>query len=90
MRHSERTDVVTPPRPRPAVIATPPAHHGALDYAELASRQIDPASVLDFSVNSNPFGPSPRVAAAIQPVPLDRYPDREALTLRREIGRAHV
>jgi histidinol-phosphate aminotransferase len=86
MRHNELTDMAAVPRPRAAVIATPPAQHGALDYAELESRQLDPAAVLDFSVNSNPFGPSPRVVAAVREVPLDRYPDREALALRRALA----
>lgn len=80
------TPLAVSPRPRPSVMATPPAHHGALDYAELERRQIDPDSVLDFSVNSNPFGPSPRVAPALRQVPLDRYPDREALALRRALA----
>jgi histidinol-phosphate aminotransferase len=42
--------------------------------------------VLDFSINSNPFGPSPAARAAIAATPLDRYPDRESLALRRALG----
>jgi histidinol-phosphate aminotransferase len=47
---------------------------------------LNPDDVLDFSVNSNPFGPSPRVRAAIEKVPLDRYPDRECLNIRRTLA----
>ncbi len=63
-----------------------PATHGALDFAELERFGLSAESVLDFSVNSNPFGPSPAVRAAIAATPLDRYPDRESLALRRALA----
>lgn len=72
--------------PRPEVMATPPVHHGALDYAELEHLGLAPEVVLDFSVNSNPYGPSPRVPEVLARVPLDRYPDRESLALRRALA----
>jgi histidinol-phosphate aminotransferase len=59
--------------------------HGAIDYAELASRGLSPDDVLDFSVNANPYGPSPAVREAVRCVPLDRYPDRECLQVRQAI-----
>ena len=74
------------PEARPEVSATASAHHGSLDYVELEELGLAPENVLDFSVNSNPFGPSPSVAAALARVPLDRYPDREALALRRALA----
>src|SRR2546430_5419508 len=61
------------------------AIHGAIDYAELADLGLDPAEVLDFSVNANPYGPSPRVYEAIAQVAVERYPDRECLQLRQTI-----
>ena len=64
-----------------------PAVHGAFDFAELEQLGIDPNDVLDFSVNSNPFGTSPHVRAAIQSAPLERYPDRESIALRRALSR---
>ena len=77
--------------PRPEVAATSPAYHGALDYAELEQLGLNPDEVLDFSVNSNPYGPSPEVQRALTCVPLDRYPDRETLDLRRALaGQNHV
>jgi histidinol-phosphate aminotransferase len=59
--------------------------HGAIDYGELARLGLYPSEVLDFSVNSNPYGPSPSVYEAIALVALDRYPDRACLQLRRAI-----
>jgi len=64
--------------------------HGAIDYAELASRGLSPDDVLDFSVNANPYGPSPVVQEAIRSVPLERYPDRECLQLRQTIQHFEV
>lgn len=78
------------PMPRAEVVTIPLAPHGALDYVELAKQGIQPGDVIDFSENSNPFGPSPRVrealAAAIAGNEIARYPDRETLVLRREIA----
>jgi histidinol-phosphate aminotransferase len=74
------------PEPRPEVQRIPPAVHGAFDFAELEHLGIAPEAVLDFSVNGNPYGPSPQVREAIAHVPLDRYPDREALALRRVLA----
>lgn len=72
--------------PRPQILKTSPAYHGALDYAELEQLGLNPDEILDFSVNSNPFGPSPRVRQATATTPLDRYPDRESLALRRALA----
>lgn len=47
---------------------------------------LDPDAVIDFSVNSNPYGASAAVRAAAAAVPLERYPDRECLALRRELA----
>jgi histidinol-phosphate aminotransferase len=64
-----------------------PVIHGGLDHAELQRLSIDPDEVLDFSSNTNPYGPSPAVRAALANVPLDRYPDRESLALRATLAR---
>jgi len=71
--------------PRPEIAALPRVIHGAVKDSELtllAGAGIDPARVIDFSVNSNPLGPSPRVAAALREVDVSRYPDDEATELR--------
>jgi histidinol-phosphate aminotransferase len=59
--------------------------HGALDYCELARLGLQPDEILDFSVNSNPYGPAPCVYQAIADAAVDRYPDRECLALRQTI-----
>jgi len=74
------------PSPRPEVLATPFDQHGALDYRELEHANLNPEHMLDFSVNSNPYGPSPAVREVLENVPLDRYPDRESLALRRALS----
>jgi histidinol-phosphate/aromatic aminotransferase/cobyric acid decarboxylase-like protein len=74
------------PEPRPEVFQLPAAVHGALDFGELKRLSLDPQVVLDFSVNSNPYGPSPMVWEAIKRVSLERYPDREALALRSALA----
>ncbi len=61
------------------------AVHGALDYGELERLGLHPQEVLDFSVNANPYGPSPCVREAVANTAIDRYPDRECLVLRRAI-----
>ncbi len=61
------------------------AVHGALDYGELERLGLHPWDVLDFSVNTNPYGPSPHVREAVANTAIDRYPDRECLELRRAI-----
>jgi len=77
------------PEPRPEILQIPDAVHGALDFAELDHLGLTPEAVLDFSVNGNPYGPSPLVREAIAHVPYDRYPDREVLALRRVLA-AHL
>src|SRR5436309_3031623 len=59
--------------------------HGGINYAEFERLGIDPAAVIDFSVNGNPYGPSPRVHEALQAVDVAHYPDRYCLALRRAI-----
>ena len=62
------------------------AVHGSFNYAELEQRGLDAHNVLDFSVNSNPYGPSPAVVAALSTVDPTCYPDRECLALRRALA----
>ncbi len=78
--------IAPPILPRPRIVTTAPAYHGALDYVELERLGLDPETILDFSVNSNPYGPAPGIKQALLTVPLDRYPDRESLALRRALG----
>ncbi|HEX4143600.1 MAG TPA: histidinol-phosphate transaminase [Pirellulales bacterium] len=60
--------------------------HGALDHRELAALGLSPDEVLDFSSNTNPFGPAPGVRAAVAGAPIDRYPDRDSHELRAALS----
>lgn len=69
--------------------ATKRVAHGALDHAELAALGVRAEHLLDFSSNTNPFGPPPGVRpalAALDPAP---YPDRSCLQLRRALAERH-
>jgi threonine-phosphate decarboxylase len=67
-----------------------PVAHGAFDYAELARLGLQPDKLIDFSANSNPYGPHPTVLAALadalQADRLARYPDRDCLALRAALA----
>jgi histidinol-phosphate aminotransferase len=78
--------------PRSTLATLPPSIHGARNYGELACLGLSPDAVIDFSANSNPYGPHPAVQAAVQaavaaPV-LAHYPDRECLALRAALAAA--
>lgn len=79
------------PVPRPEVAALSGCEHGGLDYAELQWLGIDAGEVLDFSVNSNPFGPPPGIKEALSQVAIERYPDSSATGVRSALaGRLRV
>ncbi|MFN8455646.1 MAG: aminotransferase class I/II-fold pyridoxal phosphate-dependent enzyme [Anaerolineae bacterium] len=69
---------------------TPFVAHGAINYQELKQLGLRPDSVLDFSANSNPYGPHPAVVeavrAAVSAPNLARYPDRDCLELRAALA----
>lgn len=72
--------------PRARLTQIPTAVHGALDYAELQRHQLAPEAIIDFSENSNPFGPAPGVRAALAALDPARYPDRDCLALRQALA----
>lgn len=74
------------PQARDSVQRLADVAHGALDYGELERLGLSPNQIIDFSTNTNPYGPSPRVWEALQATPIDRYPDRQALALRRALS----
>jgi histidinol-phosphate aminotransferase len=76
-------------KPKPEIMNTPSAYHGAFDYDELAQLGLSDEDVIDFSVNSNPYGPPTQVHEAISKVALDRYPDKECLALRHKLAQRH-
>ncbi|MEA4813035.1 MAG: histidinol-phosphate transaminase [Anaerolineaceae bacterium] len=62
--------------------------HGGLSPRELRRYGINPADLIDFSVNSNPFGPSPSVLNKINSVDISKYPDPEAFLAREALASA--
>jgi len=76
-------------QPRPSIQNLMTDLHGGLDYARLRAEGIAPQNVLDFSVNTNPFGPVPAVREAILRTAIYRYPDREAGGLRERLADLH-
>src|SRR5262249_22989822 len=80
------TEESMPIEPRPELLGLHPAKHGAVSDRELAEFGLRWDDVLDFSVNSNPFGPPPGVLKAIASADVTRYPEADARTLREAIA----
>jgi len=76
-----------PPEPRLPAVAR--VEHGGPDFAELAALGIRPEALLDFSVNKNPLGVSPRAMRAVGLVEPSAYPDSRCLRLRAGLAAAH-
>jgi histidinol-phosphate aminotransferase len=76
-----------PPEPRLPAVAR--VEHGGPDFAELAALGIRPDAILDFSVNKNPLGVSPRAVRALDLVEPSSYPDARCLRLRGGLAAAH-
>jgi histidinol-phosphate aminotransferase len=66
-----------------------PPQHGGLDYRALKEAGVSPDEVLDFSVCTNPFGPSPAVLEAVAKADVARYPDSAAWALRERLATHH-
>lgn len=73
-------------QPRSPLTEPPAVVHGGPDSAELERLGLRAEDLLDFSVSTNPLGPSPAALAAARAAPVDRYPDRQALALRRALA----
>jgi histidinol-phosphate aminotransferase len=61
--------------------------HGGVSLAELDALGLSREQVIDFSVNINPLGPPPGVAAVLSRVDIATYPDPESRELREAISR---
>jgi histidinol-phosphate aminotransferase len=61
--------------------------HGGVSLAELNALGLTREEVIDFSVNINPLGPPPGVAAALSRVDIAAYPDPECREIREVISR---
>ncbi len=62
--------------------------HGGIVPGELERLGIDPRQVVDFSTNTNPFGPAPGVLEAEKSVDVAVYPDRDCSVLRNLIAKS--
>jgi histidinol-phosphate/aromatic aminotransferase/cobyric acid decarboxylase-like protein len=60
--------------------------HGGPDPDELASLGLGSVTLVDFSVNVNPYGPTATVVAAARSADLARYPDPRATAVRRALA----
>jgi len=65
----------------------PPCLHGSLSFREMAEGGISPDGIIDFSASCNPLGTAPEVSAALAKLDFSRYPDDQAVELRRALGR---
>jgi L-threonine-O-3-phosphate decarboxylase len=72
--------------PRESIAAARPVVHGGLDPRELEQLGLRAEDVADFSVSTNPLGPSPAALAAARRADLARYPDRSCGALRRALA----
>jgi histidinol-phosphate/aromatic aminotransferase/cobyric acid decarboxylase-like protein len=72
---------------RPEALQLPSVAHGSVAASELADLGLDPARVLDFSVNTNPLGPAPSLLRALQTVDWTRYPGDDEHPLRHALAR---
>lgn len=64
-----------------------PVVHGSVAAAELAQFGLTLAQALDFSVNTNPLGPAPKVLRAIQDTDWTRYPGDDEAPLRNGLAK---
>jgi len=70
-------------RPRPEVENLEICAHGGLNQAELKAMGLNPDSVVDFSVCTNPFMPPPGLQKVVDTATVSRYPDSEATEFRQ-------
>jgi histidinol-phosphate aminotransferase len=66
-----------------------PIEHGGPDLEELHRFGFHPKDILDFSVCTNPFGPSPHVKKALAKVSIEQYPDRQSSALKEALAEKH-
>ena len=75
-------------RPKPEIENLKACPHGGINYAELSAMGVNPDTVIDFSVCTNPFLPSPRVKKVLHAddIAIRQYPDSEATEFRRRLS----
>jgi len=63
-----------------------PVPHGSISDGELVALGLRRDEVVDFSVNTNPLGPSPAAVAVAAATAWSRYPDDAATELRQALA----
>jgi histidinol-phosphate aminotransferase len=71
---------------RPELLSSPAVAHGSVALEELRQYGLDPADVLDFSVNTNPLGPAESVLRAVCETNWSRYPGDDERPLRQQLA----
>ena len=64
----------------------PSCPHGSLSTREVAEKGFTGREIIDFSASCNPLGAAPGVLSAMRGVDPSRYPDDEAVELRRALA----
>lgn len=72
---------------KPEVRDIPQVEHGAVSDEELTAAGLLHSQVADFSVNTNPLGPSPRALSALRLLDISRYPEPGSPALRTAIAK---
>ena len=75
-----------PLRPKPEVENLKICAHGGINYAEFRATGLNPETVLDFSVCTNPFMPPRGIRKVIDNTVINRYPDSESTELRQRLS----
>ncbi len=63
-----------------------PEAHGGIRPQELIQLGIDPNDIIDFSVNSNPFGAPPGLNNYLTDIDLTHYPDPQVFELKQSLA----
>jgi histidinol-phosphate aminotransferase len=75
-----------PLKPRRVITRLKTCAHGGFDHAELKSLGIDPRTIIDFSISTNPFMPPPGIRDTLNSIAIDHYPDSQATELREKLA----
>lgn len=76
-----------PLSPRKNIEALAAGVHGGVNYAEFEKLGINPDTIIDFSVSTNPLGMPPGILAPVSEAEASRYPDSSSRELVRAIAR---
>jgi len=73
-------------QPKRGIASLQACTHGGINHAELKALGIDPETIMDFSVCTNPFMPPPGIKEIINNAPIEQYPDSGATELTQRLS----